>query len=449
MPKYIKAKEFQNLPKRFIAVKQDGGRSRLQDLEGADRLMTNKEVVAQSQAIGAQNQAAIQAGRAFQDRMRRENLATGQSRYGPGFADRVKAQANKITSDVQAQQAAKRASPEYKAAIQAQAEKNVDARLNPQNVAVSQKVGFDVAGSQQRTASVLAQSERAERMADESRRKAAKVGLFRESVDYYKGRLNENILRALGRWVGPKWRATKSGARAVGNIPGVKPVARTALVAAGVAGGAYAYNKYLRPDKAQIDPQGAAGIDPKTGKKKSSGSWTAPTRIVYKRGEPTKPLNYVNPNSPEGRIESQLKSGGWGGEGTWTRNSSGRLKPGQGVHGGQLPMDREAAVQQAGDQAASKSLGFDVKGLSNSQIKDKVRKKIKSNTAETEAGLRKYDSDTKGPMPVNPMGDNEPGWELRRAEKIRQTPEYKEELKKLITKKKSSTVKANQPMSLD
>jgi hypothetical protein len=415
MPKYIKAKEFQNLPKRFIAVKQDDGRSRLQDLEGApDRLMTNKEVVAQSQAIGAQNQAAIQAGRAFQDRMRRENLARGEKEYGPGFASKVKAQANKITSDVQAQQAAKRASPEYKAAIQAQAERNVDARLNPQNVAVSQKVGFDVAGSQQRTSAVLAQSERAERMADESRRKAAKVGLFRESVDYYKDRLNENIMRALGRWVGPKLGAARRGVSAVANIPGVKPVARTALLAGGVAAGAYAYNKYLSPSKAQIDPRNAAGIDPKTGKRKSMGS--SSTRIVYKPER--------NTQATDAYREMLNAPGGYAGAMRKQRADTILAK-----------WEKETPLQQI-------------------PSRESELEKIKANTSKMEAELRRKDIETNGPMPVNPQGDNEPGWEIRRAERIRQSPEYKaikfqRQAQRETEENKKKGPKANQPIDLN
>ena len=74
--------------------------------------------------------------------------------------------------------------------------------------------------------------------------------LIRESIDFYKIKLEEGLARALGRGVGH----VRNAARAVGNIPGVKPVLRTAAVGAGVAGGIYAYNNFIKPDTAQINP---------------------------------------------------------------------------------------------------------------------------------------------------------------------------------------------------
>ena len=70
------------------------------------------------------------------------------------------------------------------------------------------------------------------------------------------------------------------------------------------------------------------------------------------------PFRYINPNSPEGRIEAQIQSGEM--PDIWTRDSSGRIIQGQGLRGGKLPMDlqkeREAAGKAAYDASLNKSL---------------------------------------------------------------------------------------------
>jgi len=71
---------------------------------------------------------------------------------------------------------------------------------------------------------------------------------MREEVEFYKQRLNEGIGKRL-----------KQGFDFVKNIPGVKPVVRTAGVAAGVAGGVYAYNEFIKPDSPQINVPNESG----------------------------------------------------------------------------------------------------------------------------------------------------------------------------------------------
>lgn len=122
------------------------------------------------------------------------------------------------------------------------------------------------------------------------------------------------------------------------------------------------------------------------------------------RGFGGKPIitggSYKNPNSAEARVRADVDAG--------------KLPASFGQYqGNRLPMDLEAEQKAAGDEAAQ-------------QIRDKVRSNIKTRNAKVEQELRDEDIQKNGPIPVNPLGDNEPGWEIRRAENIRKTPEYKD-----------------------
>lgn len=81
-----------------------------------------------------------------------------------------------------------------------------------------------------------------------------KHNLQREQVDHYKNKLNESVWRSLGRGVG----RVKNALKGLWNVPGVKPATRTALTAGAVAGGMYAYDRYVKPTTPTtptIDPQ--------------------------------------------------------------------------------------------------------------------------------------------------------------------------------------------------
>jgi hypothetical protein len=104
---------------------------------------------------------------------------------------------------------------------------------------------------------------------------------------------------------------------------------------------------------------------------------------------PRKP--YINPNSPEGRIEAQIKAGTM--PDIWERDSAGRIIPGQGVRGGKLPMDLEAENRAAGDAAADKALkdaGYDIKtaGKTREQLGKEIGDIFAKRMSEEEAKAR-------------------------------------------------------------
>lgn len=103
------------------------------------------------------------------------------------------------------------------------------------------------------------------------------------------------------------------------------------------------------------------------------------------------PSGYINPNSPEGRIEAEIKAAKARGDNSkdiWARDESGNLIPGQGIHGGELPMDREAYIRKEGDEAASGVVGFNVTGLTQQEIRDRLRANTKQKNQELEQEIR-------------------------------------------------------------
>ena len=104
------------------------------------------------------------------------------------------------------------------------------------------------------------------------------------------------------------------------------------------------------------------------------------------RGADGRPVSrYVNPNSPEGRIEASIAAGN---EPDLQRDpNTGRLDPTRSA--GRLASDATAAGQAAFD----KSIGFETTGMSQNDIRNKVRERVVQKTAamrtEVEASIPK------------------------------------------------------------
>ena len=234
--------------------------------------------------------------------------------------------------------------------------------------------------------------------------------ISRNKVDYYKNKLNESILFALGRGV----RAAKRAAKAIWNIPGVKPVTRTAAVAGGVAGGMYAYDKYIKPDQPLITP----GATQRSANRPSGVSATGVRQ----------PSSYTR--STIVPVENR------GGEAT--RKYGEMLRSPGGVAGAMRRQRAEEIWSKWKAEDAEKEASLPAIPSRESELA-----RIKASTKEMESQLRaQFDA------------------EERRANAIRQTPEYKKALEELQGKKqepvvaKNNTVqtpsvpKANQPMDL-
>ena len=197
--------------------------------------------------------------------------------------------------------------------------------------------------------------------------------LIRESIDFYKIKLEEGLARALGRGVGRVRNAARAGvgnvknaARAVGNIPGVKPVLRTAAVGAGVAGGIYAYNNFIKPDTAQINPGEASGSNRYLPKARTDSSVAEPTK-KKNRGSYNTIVPVRKPQSSDyAKYAADVRSPG-GAVGAERRRQA----------------DRVWAKWQAEDQAA---------GLPARPSYQDELKKSKENTARLEAQLRADDA---------------------------------------------------------
>ena len=197
------------------------------------------------------------------------------------------------------------------------------------------------------------------------------IQLCRESVDQYKSVLSEGLGRALGRGFGH----AKNAARAVSNIPGVKPVVRTAAVAAGVAGGMYAYNNYIKPDSPQIEvptsrksylpQQRTTETQSEPKKKKSRGSYSN-TIVPVKQPKSSDFAAYAaDVRSPGGAVGAERRR----------------------------QADRVWKKWQAEDQAANLP--------ARPSFQDEL-KKSKENTARLEAELRAEDEKKNGPMASAP-----------------------------------------------
>lgn len=95
--------------------------------------------------------------------------------------------------------------------------------------------------------------------------------------------------------------------------------------------------------------------------------------------KPNPNFKYVNPNSPEGRIEASIAAGN---EPDLPRDSSGRI-----VTNAKGVQDPNAVGYAAGQAEYDKSLGFSTAGMSQQQIRDQVRQRVATNTQKTRQEL--------------------------------------------------------------
>ena len=74
---------------RYIPVEQKGGVTTIQDLNFPDKILKNNEVISQSDSIGAQTQTTIDAMKAHRDRIGREDQAKFVEKYGQEALDKA------------------------------------------------------------------------------------------------------------------------------------------------------------------------------------------------------------------------------------------------------------------------------------------------------------------------------------------------------------------------
>ena len=120
------------------------------------------------------------------------------------------------------------------------------------------------------------------------------------------------------------------------------------------------------------------------------------------RGADGRPVSsYVNPNSPEGRIEASIAAGN---EPDLPRDPrTGRL-----YSGNRTPMQNQDDVNYIGKQAYDKSIGFDTTGMNQQQIRDRVRERVRQNTAQVRSEVQaEIDAENK-PKPVTQPSVNAP-----------------------------------------
>lgn len=202
IPEYEKA----NTQKRFIGVKQDDEKIGIQDLQDSPKIMSNQEIVKKSDAIGAQTQRDIQAGRDFRARQKSEQDNEFASRYGQEALQKAQQAGSEF-----ARQEAKKASDARLRATRGGANLSPEAReiegmkqrdferWDRGEIGDVKREGEEGATDKfanvpirSRTQSILDQSERAEKTAERARQ-MAKSKLFREGVEYYKDQLNEAV----------------------------------------------------------------------------------------------------------------------------------------------------------------------------------------------------------------------------------------------------------------
>ena len=122
------------------------------------------------------------------------------------------------------------------------------------------------------------------------------------------------------------------------------------------------------------------------------------------RGADGRPVSsYVNPNSPEGRVEASIAAGK---EPDLQRDpNTGRLDPTRSARN--LDRDATAAGNAAFDTSVKTNLGIDnASGMSRSDLESKARDVRRQDTSRVEGEVRAADVKKNGPMPTDAVGSN-------------------------------------------
>ena len=122
------------------------------------------------------------------------------------------------------------------------------------------------------------------------------------------------------------------------------------------------------------------------------------------RGADGRPVSsYVNPNSPEGRVEASIAAGK---EPDLQRDpNTGRLDPTRSARN--LDRDATAAGNAAFDTSVKTNLGIDnASGMSKSDLESKARDVRRQDTSRVEGEVRAADVKKNGQMPTDAVGSN-------------------------------------------
>jgi hypothetical protein len=122
------------------------------------------------------------------------------------------------------------------------------------------------------------------------------------------------------------------------------------------------------------------------------------------RGADGRPVSsYVNPNSPEGRVEASIAAGK---EPDLQRDpNTGRLDPTRSARN--LDRDATAAGNAAFDTSVKSNLGIDnASRMNRSELENKARDVRRQDTSRVEGEVRAADIAKKGPMPTDAVGSN-------------------------------------------